>query len=323
MRHCHDNCIPAGLEHRAACPGRAVRSLARNCRSLGAALCALIALVAGAACDGRTIYALPDGSANSNYNGNWNSNSNTGECGQASDCVMALHSDACCACPVAASRADLAADPCLVPLGETAPGECAVECAAMLCPWCVSDHYTADCQAGECVTREGRCTEDTECVAAIRVDNCCQAAFPATRADIAADPCLMQWSGWSYWGGIPQECMDRWDPICDMIDCDSEPPWSRAAACSPDGCVFVPECTQPGDCTLMIDHRDCCACPTAWPASMQGHDPCLVPMGGSPGPGRIQPDCDNVRCEPCGVPAGALCEQQTCVDDRLYRGRGR
>ncbi len=286
---------------------------------LGAALLAAAWLLA-AGCGGRTIWETPDGGSNNNYNGNgngnsnWNHNGNGGECAVAGDCTMAVKTDECCSCPVAASQADMAADPCLVPVGEPTPDGCAVPCPAIPCQECLSSHYTADCQGGQCVTREGECAQDTDCVIGIRVDNCCEQAFPVTLEDIQEDICLVRWSDWGYWDQVPQECYDRWDPICDMIDCAPAGPWSRATECSPEGCRLVPECSQESQCTLMTDHSYCCSCPTSWPTSMLGHDPCVVPAGEQPGPGCHLPDCEQVLCEPCYVPFGSACEGSRCVD---------
>ena len=155
-----------------------------------------------AACGGRT---LAGGNTNTNTNGNTNANTNHNgnyspgqECLSPADCRVARKWDACCSCPEAASEADLAEDPCLIPLEQSAvPEQCFVECPAVECPPCADVGRTVDCLSGQCAWKEGRCAEDNQCVAAIRVDNCCEQAFPATHADIAADPCLVYWP--HYW----------------------------------------------------------------------------------------------------------------------------
>lgn len=207
--------------------------------ALATVLSVALAVGLGVGCGGRTLFYAGDGGTNSNTNlnngntnGNTNLNNNTqGECQDPADCVVAVKADACCSCPEAASPEDLANDPCLIPLGEDSPDGCwARECPAIPCPMCPTQGRTADCQQNQCVLKEGRCLEDNECVPAIRVDNCCEQAFPATRADIDADPCLMAWP--DYYEDVPQACYDAWDPICDMIDCapSPRPPGPRAAA---------------------------------------------------------------------------------------------
>ena len=272
----------------------------------------------GLGCGGRTLYGNTNANTNLN-NGNQNTNQNTnqnnnvtGECQSAADCVVATKVDACCSCPEAASPSDLANDPCLIPVGEDYPDGCYAECPAMPCPLCPTQGRTADCRDHQCVLKEGTCLEDTECVAAIRMDNCCEQAFPATRADIAADPCLVEWP--YYWEDVPQQCYDAWDPICDMIDCAPSPPPYRSVQCSSDGCAFVEECADVNDCIPMIDHRQCCPCPEAWPQSMVNHDPCITPVG-EPAPADCLPEaCLGVLCEPCGGTPGMACTENRCTN---------
>ncbi len=270
----------------------------------------------GLGCGGRTLYGNTNTNTNQN-NGNTNTNTNqnnnvAGECQSAADCVVATKVDACCSCPEAASPSDLANDPCLIPVGEDYPDGCYAECPAIPCPLCPTQGRTADCRDHQCVLKEGACIEDTECVAAIRMDNCCEQAFPATRADIAADPCLVEWP--YYWEDVPQECYDAWDPICDMIDCAPSPPPYRSVQCSSDGCAFMEECADANDCTRLVDHRECCSCPTAWPASMVGHDPCLLPVGQT-APADCRPEsCNDVLCEPCAEAPDMDCQNSQCVD---------
>lgn len=295
---------------------------------LGLGLLALVVAYA-TGCGGRTLYNGGDGGTN-NANGNQNQNQNhngnqnnnnvvTGECQTPDDCVVATKADACCACPEAASAADLAADPCLIPEGDPWREECTVECPAIECPPCPTLGRTADCQQHQCVLKEGQCTEDEQCVTAIRTDNCCEQAFPATVADVEADPCLTYWP--MYWYDIPEECMQRWDPVCALIDCAPSPPTSRAVTCGSDGCGFVPECQTPQDCRLMTNYRECCPCPTAWPASMAGHDPCVVPLGTTVPVGCMPEACADVLCEACEPPPGMGCDvDYGCYDQWLGGG---
>ncbi len=245
-------------------------------------------LFALGACGGRTLTGA----------GNNNNVNPGGECQAPADCVIARKWDACCACPVPASAEDLAADPCLIPVGQSnVPDGCFVDCPAIPCEVCPDEGKSLDCDNGECTWAEGHCTQDTECVPVLRTDNCCEVAFPGTHADVAADPCLTYWPiGWSE---IPQQCYDQWPELCDLVDCAPVQPSSRAMYCSSDGCAFADECEQTSDCTLMVDHRQCCFCPEAWPVSMIGHDPCIVPLGEIPAEGCYLEACLGVMCEEC------------------------
>lgn len=296
------------------------------------ALATTLAMALAAACGGRTLYGnLDGGTNNANTNQNLNSNTNTntnlnnnnnnvtGECSQASDCVVAYKADACCACPLSASPADLLADPCLVPEGAMWPDGCYPgPCPPSLCPPCSDQGRTPDCQAGQCVFKEGQCTLDTECVLAIRTDNCCEQAFAASRADVEADLCLSYWSG--YWTDAPEECMERWDPECAYIDCMPAPPPSRATLCEGPSCIFVPECATVEDCTRLLNWRECCPCPQAWPKSMVGHDPCMTLPNAAP-PTGCRPDyCDDVLCEPCSQAPQMRCEPEYGCQDLWLGG---
>jgi hypothetical protein len=281
----------------------------------------LLAVPLAIGCGGRTLYGNQDAGANnsnnqnqnqnqnqnSNTNTNQNNNNVTGECSRASDCVVAYKADDCCSCPLSASLEDLAADPCLVPEGAEWPDGCFPhECPPSLCPYCSDLGRTPDCQGGQCVFKEGHCTLDDQCVLAIRTDNCCEHAFAATVSDIEADLCLSYWSG--YWNDVPQECLDRWDPECDYIDCMPAPPPSRATECNGSSCFFVSECASDDDCTRLLNWRECCPCPEAWPLSMVGRDPCLTLPTASPPEGCQPLHCDAVLCEPCSISPALRCD---------------
>lgn len=289
---------------------------------------ALLLVFPALGCGGRTLTGVPgDGGTHSNNNNvnnnlnnnvNNNNNNNAGECQSADDCSIATKWDQCCACPEPASAQDLARDPCLIPIEQSyIPPQCIVDCPAVECPPCPDWGKSLACLWGECEWAEGHCTRDTECIAAIRVDNCCQPAIPATHDDVDSDPCLVYWPiGWE---GIPQECFDLWDPQCALIDCAPWPPASRAMECEQNMCGYVPECERQDDCTLLVDHRQCCPCPEAWPSSMSDHDPCLLPKGAYP-PGDCIPDaCDGVMCEQCPPDPVVNCShEETCVGNYWY-----
>lgn len=259
--------------------------------------------------------ANTNSNSNTNSNTNSNSNNNQGECNSADDCVVALKYDECCACPRPASQADMAADPCLLPLGtEEIPDQCQVVCPAMPCEECRDAGRTVTCREGRCEWFEGHCDRDDDCVVGIWTDDCCTAAIPVTKDDIAQDQCLQYWPIQD--GIIPQACQDKWDPQCAYVDCAPQPPWSRAVACqeTEEGkmCELVPECESNDDCAVLIDMKACCPCPEAWPVAMKSHDPCLV-ASGEQAPSGCQPlDCPEMPCPAC-MDANAVCQDQQCV----------
>ncbi|MBI5480294.1 MAG: hypothetical protein HY906_15625 [Deltaproteobacteria bacterium] len=156
------------------------------------------------------------------------------------------------------------------------------------------------------------CTVDTECAVAVRTDNCCQAAYPELVSAIAADPCLELWSAYGSLS-IPRQCLDKWDPQCAVIDCMPAPPPSRVARCDRGACEFAIECVDPTDCTVAIDTRSCCPCPTVVPAQLLDVDRCLVkyPQTG-PAPSGCAPQaCPAMPCPAC-PPVAAMCMTQTC-----------
>lgn len=273
-------------------------------------------------CGGRTFTGAQDGAlannhntnqnANTNQNHNQNNNNIPGECQTADDCLPALKWDQCCACPVSASQDDLEADPCLIPLLQShIPDECIVDCPAVECPPCASHSWTAACTNGTCTWQQGRCTQNTDCVIALPVHDCCLAAYPATHDDIDEDPCLLYWSQWSY--EVPETCQEQWRPECASFDCAPSGPPTRGVQCGTDGCQYVEECNTVEDCALLLDTRQCCPCPQAWPAFMATHDPCLIHPGEQTPVGCPPAYCDTVLCEPCPSDMIMECQGTRCI----------
>ena len=162
-----------------------------------------------------------------------------------------------------------------------------------------------------------QCTEDEQCVVAIRTDNCCEAAYPELRTTVQADPCLTRWP--IQWDRVPQTCMDAWDPECDYIDCMPAPPQWRTAGCNQGGCMLRPECESASDCTLALDTRKCCPCPEAVPPLLIAQDPCFVsPQGGNAPQWCYPTACPEMPCEACrdNDPPQCNTEQQVCWDEQ-------
>lgn len=57
---------------------------------------------------------------------------------------------------------------------------------------------------------------------------------------------------------------------------------------------------------LAKDIRDCCGCPTAYPAALLTSEACLVAVPGTP-----SPDCSNTSCN------GIRCSSTTCAQPSL------
>ena len=157
------------------------------------------------------------------------------------------------------------------------------------------------------------CGADSDCVIAVRTDNCCQAAYPELIWNVAGDSCLELWSAAGPVNILP-ECYNRWDPQCAYVDCMPAPPESRVARCDQGFCTYALECIDPTDCTLATNARECCPCPVAVPARLLDADACLAkyPQGGTPPQSCYPGACPTMPCQVCQVPA-VNCMQQTCV----------
>lgn len=162
----------------------------------------------------------------------------------------------------------------------------------------------------------GPCTDDDECVAAIRTDNCCEVGYAELRRRVESDLCL---EFWPYaWSNVPQECLDRWDPECAFIDCMPAPPQWRNAVCTRSGCVLAPECSRPSDCELAMNMTLCCPCPEAVPAGFADLHPCFVPhpQGGTVPQDCYPQACPAMPCPQCPSNAPPQCNQeQVCWNE--------
>ena len=127
---------------------------------------------------------------------------------------------------------------------------------------------------------------------------CCSQGTPVWSTEVAADPALMAYPAF----GFPEECS--------LVDCWISNLPSRVAQRSEgssNDCEFADECLTEDDCVKVINHGSCCSCPMPSPEALLGTNPCVVPVGEPPGPGCVQPDCD----ETCGT-----CPESELVCDR-------
>ncbi len=273
-------------------------------RQLALSLSLCLVLVPG--CESRSFSSVGDGGSH-NHNGNTNA---TYGCTEAGDCLVAYWADQCCPCPIPATAAQVEAEPCLVSIYQSyIPPECYVGCPDVDCPPCVNWDGPVTCAADQCVWNEGGCNVDDDCLLVIEVDECCTQAFAMSRNDISSDPCLVFWPPSDR---ISDTCRAQWETNCDLINCTWSPPDTRNAVCGSSGCSLVSECGNAQDCALALNGRECCACPQAWPATMIGRDPCLVPAG-TPVPAECPlHDCLG-DCGPCPDQVRADCQQNTCT----------
>lgn len=114
---------------------------------------------------------------------------------------------------------------------------------------------------------------DAECAIAFRLDVCCLDAVAVTRAELRADPCLLE-----YPRDVPEE--ERYETCrpddCEPISCGSHRPPSYVVAPSAGGCAFADECSKPSDCVLATVVGICCGCAQAMPASVALVDACFI-----------------------------------------------
>jgi hypothetical protein len=140
-----------------------------------------------------------------------------------------------------------------------------------------------------------------ECLLAVRLDECCSAPRPVSRAEFDAEPCYRELLGRTF----PRDA--ACPPItCPAIACDL-PVASRMVELMPNGeCGFVPECATSKDCALGFDRTECCGCAKALPEVLLSEDSCLTPVGATPS--RVCAVCGDVLCESCGeaLPVGCM-----------------
>jgi hypothetical protein len=114
---------------------------------------------------------------------------------------------------------------------------------------------------------------DAECAIAYRLDVCCIYAVAVTRAELRADPCLLEY---------PRDVVDEGQfnacrpGFCDTTSCGSHRAPSYVVTPSAGGCAFADECTKPSDCVLAHEVGICCGCAQAMPALVALSDPCFV-----------------------------------------------
>jgi hypothetical protein len=86
------------------------------------------------------------------------------------------------------------------------------------------------------------------CVVAAHLDECCPQYFAASRAELAADECLVPYPLEHVDATLRARCTDAIAQTC-AVDCVAPPPSSRTARQAPQGhCIFGDECQLAEDC---------------------------------------------------------------------------
>jgi hypothetical protein len=130
--------------------------------------------------------------------------------------------------------------------------------------------------------------DDGECLLAIRIDLCCNQPFPATAADVEADPCVVTWP--IDWDALTPELVSTCTMLqpewCGIVDCNYAEPASEMVGPSDDGgCEWV----CPEDTYLAYRNPGC------------GEPPAIVECLGVPPPCADEYcSCEGVTIYGCG-----------------------
>ncbi len=155
----------------------------------------------------------------------------------------------------------------------------------------------------------------SECVAAVRLDQCCGTPMPISRVELMADPC---WAEWPSMGSRPTQNL-----ACPTMSCPGHcPPValpSHALALDTTGaCQFVSECQTADDCGAFRDATECCDCAAAFPRSFATTQACLV------GQNEMSPaECASCQSGDCATTPASCASQPIIVckmgSDRIAR----
>lgn len=144
----------------------------------------------------------------------------------------------------------------------------------------------------------GDLAKASECVVALHIETCCQWYEPVTRAQLAANHCLLAVPASRVLGNdLAQACIGKGDAAtCDVTDCYMRPA-SPSRVAVPDGaggCRYADECSRDDDCVIAASSTNCCDCPESMPRALLATNPCLL-RSGDPWP-------DGGICPACGLP---------------------
>lgn len=152
---------------------------------------------------------------------------------------------------------------------------------------------------------------ELECIIAYRLDTCCFEGVAVTRAEVQADPCLIEYPEPDVDNRIDGEDVERCRPErCEAVVCPVRRPRSFRAASTATGCVFADECEQASDCVLAKEIGPCCACGEAMPASVALSQACYLADSEEPqSTGSCPYGCfdDIASCGACAARAAPTC----------------
>ncbi|MBN1606857.1 MAG: hypothetical protein JW940_09490 [Polyangiaceae bacterium] len=149
--------------------------------------------------------------------------------------------------------------------------------------------------------------DESPCVVARHVDQCCSGAVPASVDDMSKDGCLQR----EQRAPAVETCSKVSD--CNKVACGARTPPtpSRVAKRSGGSCVFANECESDADCVLATNEAYCCGCPEWLPRSLLATDPCF-----STATAPVSAECvacpavSETSCSPCSATTAA----GRCVD---------
>lgn len=144
------------------------------------------------------------------------------------------------------------------------------------------------------------------CVAARRIDDCCQPWIAVEQEMAQAEPCIVA-LGEPWPEGRPLAlCMP--DVDCALVDCAPPAPTSREALRGDGACMFADECETDADCVLALESTSCCACLVSMPKRIVDQALCVTAEGESPDSSVCGgDDCATVLCAECEAPAEPTC----------------
>lgn len=152
------------------------------------------------------------------------------------------------------------------------------------------------------------------CVAARRIDDCCQPWVAVEREMALAEPCLVALGEPWPEGRVLALCTP--DVNCALVDCAPAPaPTSREVLRGDGACMFTDECMTDADCVLATESTSCCACLVSMPKSIVEQELCITAEGETPDFAVCGgDDCFTVLCAECEAPA-----EPTCAMDDGYK----
>jgi hypothetical protein len=152
--------------------------------------------------------------------------------------------------------------------------------------------------------------DESACVVARHVDQCCSAPVAASLDDLSKDGCLQRVER------APLVTTCSAVSACNKVACgNARPIPSRVANRQGGSCVLANECESDADCVLAANEAFCCGCPEWVPRSLLSTDPCFSTAGAP-----TSAECD--ACPPASETACPACSAITTVGRCVDGGNG-